>query len=148
MTGWKLVDPSGATRIAFAAPLADGANESLGRAAQKALLTEPARTTAHLAQMQDINLVVELTPTCTAADKAIQPRVVIDVRLDDGTTTRQTIAPLEATCSPRSAARAGSRRRSRRSAATDPLVDRRGGPFRRSGAGAVGIRRREVPGCG
>ena len=95
ITGWTLVDPSGSTRVALAPPLPNGANESLLPSAQRALLAAPPRRTAALADAQDINLLVELTPTCTAADKRIAPRIEFDIRYGDGSTTRQTITALE-----------------------------------------------------
>lgn len=95
ITGWSLVDAPASARAGLAAPIANGDYESLSAAQRRALIAAPKRTTVELDNRHEVNLLVQLAPSCTAADAKIRPSVVLELRADDGTTTKQVIAPDE-----------------------------------------------------
>ena len=91
ITGWSLVDAPATSRAALATPIAQGAYESLSVTQQRELLAAPVRSTVTLDPSNEVNLVVQLPASCTAADRALHPSIVLDVRAQDGRRWTQTI---------------------------------------------------------
>jgi hypothetical protein len=95
ITGWSLKDAPPSARANIAAPITSGEQESLTAAGRRALLSAPRLTTVEMAARQEVNLLVALTASCTAADATIRPSIVLDLRAADGTTSQQVIAPTD-----------------------------------------------------